>query len=892
MLKKILIGLFVFIVLILGAMVAIPLIFKDELIALAKEQIDNYVDADVAFGDMNVSLFRDFPNLALSIEDIHVVNRAPFAGDTLADIGEIAVSLDIMSVINGEQIVVKGFYLVDPTMNVTVLKDGKANYDIMKASEEAPVEETESTSSTALNVSLQNYGISNANITYDDQAGGIYAKIVDLDHSGGGNFDLEVFDLNTETAIEAITVIMEDATYLNKTSIKADLNLGIDLPNNTYTFKENSVQVNALKLAFNGKVALPDSNTTDLDVTFDAPTTQFKDILSLIPAIYAKDFEDIKADGTIALNGYVKGKLVGESYPAFAVNLNVANANFQYPDLPVGVNDINITASAKSGGGDLDKMVIDVPKFSMKAGSDPFNMTLNVRTPMSDPNLDASLKGKLDLANVKNFYAMADGEDMSGLLDIDVTAKGKLSAIEKERYDQFDAKGAIQVTNLKYNSADVPVPVSVPTLKMTFSSQYVTVDALTAQLGKSDISGKGRIDNLLNYVLADDVLKGSLNVSSNLIDLNEFMADGEETTTTTNEETGEEEMETGANVPAGIDFTLTADMKKVIYDNMELTNVAGKIVVRDETVKITGLQANLLSGKIGIDGTYSTKNTTKPKLNFKMNINQIGVQEAFKTFNTVEKIAPIADNIQGKFSTNFDMTGELGDDLSPDLSTLLANGRVDLNKAKLTGNEVLNQLADKLKIPSLKNLDIPAFWTILKVTNGKVYVEPFDVTVQNIKMNIMGAHGLDNTMDYNILMDVPSELLGPASDLVGNLLAQSPIPGLNANSLPKDVKFKVNLKGETSKPKMTISIVGAGGGTYKDAAMDALKKQQEEAERKIKEELDAQKKKAEEEAKRQLDEAKRKAEEEAKRKQKELEDAAKDKAEEEINKLKDKIKWP
>lgn len=892
MFKKILIGIVVIVVLLLGAMVAIPLIFKDEIIALAKEQIDNYVDADVAFSDMSVSLFRDFPNLALSIEDITVVNRAPFAGDTLADIGEVAVSLDIISVIKGEQIVVKGFYLVDPTLNVKVLKDGKANYDIMKESD-APAEETpEAESSTALNVSLQDYGISNANITYDDKAGNMYAKIVKLDHSGSGNFDLDVFDLNTETAIEAITVIMEDVSYLNKTSIKADLDLGIDLPNNTYTFKENSIQVNALKLSFNGKVALPDSNTTDLDVTFDAPKTQFKDILSLIPTIYAKDFDDIKADGTIALNGYVKGKLVGESYPAFAVNLSVANANFQYPDLPVGVNDINITASAKSGGGDLDKMVIDVPKFSMKAGSDPFNMTLNVRTPISDPNLDASLSGKLDLANVKNFYAMAEGEDMSGLISLDVTAKGRLSDIEKERYSKFDAKGSIQFTSLKYNSADVPVPVSVPTLKMTFSPQYVSIDALEAKLGKSDMSGKGRVDNLLNYLLADDVLKGSLTVNSELIDLNEFMAEGEGTTTTTNEETGEQEVETGANVPAGIDFTLTANMKKVVYDNMDLTNVAGKIIIRDESVRISGLRANLLSGKIGIDGTYSTKNTTKPQLNFKMNIDQIGVQEAFKTFNTVEKIAPIADNIQGKFSTNFDMTGELGDDLSPDMSTLLANGRVDLNQAKLSGNKVLNELADKLKIPSLKNVDIPAFWTILEVTDGKVFVEPFDITVQNIKMNIMGAHGLDNTMDYNIIMDVPSELLGPANQLVGNLLSQSPIPGLNANSLPKDVKFKVNLKGETTKPKMSISIVGAGGGSYKDAAMDALKKQQEEAERKIKEELDAQRKKAEEEAKRQMDAAKKKAEEEAKRKQKELEDAAKKKAEEEANKFKDKIKWP
>lgn len=887
MLKKFFYAITIIFIILIIAVAAIPYIFKDKLVALAKTEINKQVNARVDFGDFGVSIFRDFPNISLTMENLSVVNNAPFEGDTLAFLQELSVGLDIMSVIKGDQIVLKSIELVQPSIQVTVLEDGTASYDIAKTTE-APAEE-ETTESGNLAIQLQYYEIRNANIIYDDRSSQLLATIKSLDHSGSGDFTLDVFELATTTSIQSITVISEGTSYLSGDELNAELNLGIDLPNSTYTFNENTVQLNALKLAFDGKVAMPDSNTIDLDVTFNADKTQFKDILSLIPAIYTQDFEGVKADGSLALNGYAKGKLVRESYPAFALNLSIDNGSFQYPDLPVGINDIQVKASVKNPGGDLDKTVVDIPTFKLKAGSDPFSAVINVRTPISDPNINAVLNGKLDLTNVQNFYPLAEGESLSGNIDLNVTAAGRLSAIEQERYNDFKAEGEVKIVGLKYQSADLP-PVELST-NLSFSPQYAAVSGLNAKVGKSDFNGNGRLDNLIGYALGDDILKGSFTVNSNLVDLNEFMTEEETSaTTTTNETTGETqtEVETGAAVPGNIDFTLNANMKKVIYDNVELTDVKGSIIIRDETVRLSGLKANVLGGSIALTGSYSTKDTKQPKLNFDIIINSVAVQEAYKAFNTIQTIAPIAEQIKGRFSTNFSFSGLLGDDLSPDLSTVLADGRVDLFNAQLSGNKVLNQLADKLKIPSLKNVQIPDFWTVLKVTDGKVLVEPFDVQVNDIKMNIYGAHKLDNTMDYNILMDVPSKLLGPAKDYVGSLLAQSPIPGLNAKSLPEEVKFKVNLLGAISDPKMAISVVGSGGGTYKDAAKDLLDQQRKEAEEKLKEQ--------QEELKRQAEEAKRKAEEEAKKKA----DEAKKKAQEELDKqkddlkdkVKDKIKWP
>lgn len=892
MVRKVIIGFILFIVLTVGALAAIPFIFKEQLLAFAKTQINTYLTAKVDFTDFDVSIFKDFPNISLSLGDVSVINGAPFEGDTLAGIKDVTVSLDIMSVIKGEQYVIRNVALTEPRFRVKVLKDGTANYDIMK-----PTETVDTSSSATPAIEINGYSITDGYIVYDDRAGDVYAEIIDLDHNGKGDFAKDVVDLATQTSIKALTLKSGGVAYLSKAELEAKLDLNLDMPNGKYTFKENTIRLNQLELAFNGWLQTLANDVLDMDLSFAAKKTEFKNILSLLPAIYAKDFESVKTSGSLALDGYAKGKLVGESYPAFALNLKVDNASFQYPDLPVGVSGINILASAKGPGGDLDKVVVDVPKFDFVAGTDPFKMRVNVRTPISDPNIDASLKGKINLDNVKNFYPLAQGETLTGMVDMDVTAKGRLSAINAQRYQDFEAAGALAITNLRYAGPDVPQTVQVDALNMTFTPQVVTLDKLVAKVGRSDFDAVGRLDNLLNYLFAGDVLKGSLTLTSKLIDLNEFMTEESTvtttTTTTSTSNTTTQVETTSADVPADIDFTLTASMARVIYDNMEIKGASGVITIRNETVTISGLKARILDGDLALDGTYSTYKVDRPALDFKFKFTNVDIQQAFKTFNTVEKIMPIADQLQGKFSTQFDMKGSLGDDLSPDLTTLLGEGTVELTGAKLTGNKVLNNLADKFKLPQLKSIDIPKSWTIIKLVNGKIFVEPFDFKFQDIAMNIAGSHSLTNTMDYGMLMDVPSNKMGPAKGLVDGLLAQSPLPGITPAALPDVLRFRIGLTGAMGDPKMDIKLLGKGGSA--SPAKDLVNSQVD----KVKEEFDKQKdaaqkqaeeakRKAEDEAKKQADEAKRKAEEAAKKAQEE----AKRKAEEEAKKLKDKIKKP
>ena len=73
-----------------------------------------------------------------------------------------------------------------------------------------------------------------------------------------------------------------------------------------FTFRENYLTINDLKVNFTGDVTMP-GDDIGTDIKFSSPGTSFKTLLSLIPATYTKDYKDLKADGEFKLSGSAIG---------------------------------------------------------------------------------------------------------------------------------------------------------------------------------------------------------------------------------------------------------------------------------------------------------------------------------------------------------------------------------------------------------------------------------------------------------------------------------------------------------------------------------------------------------------------------------------------------------
>lgn len=921
MFKKVVLFFVVFFVLIVGAVVAIPFVFKDKINVLLKEQINNELKVSVDYSSYDLTILSSFPDFKFLLKDLIVVGQDKFAGDTLAVMKEMNFNLDAMKMYRERELKIHSVYINELNLKTYVLEDSTNSYDILKEKPEEQTTKIDTSSESLINMNFESLIVENSNILYKNDltnqvillknlninAGADYqdskadidgglqlAELLFLSDFGNTKIDLQDLDLDlkgtyfeeklnfdikslaskieyvalqaqqnltinnvtidllgdflnnnlnvvTTTNLASTSFTQEDSKLLNKAKISLVGDIKADLDKKEYAFKQNQLKLNDLVLNYDGTVKMP-TEAIALDLKFNTQQSTFKELLSIIPEKYLVDYKDTKVEGNFNLNGFVKGFYTENNLPDFNIDMGIEKGYFKNNSLPTAVEKINLKANVKNTNNKID---LDIPNAVFTIENEPINFSLKMLDVQNDAFVDLKAKGKMDLEKVPEFYKIEDLNKIDGDLDMDITFKGKLSDVEKKNFKNVDFQGDMKIADMIYDSKATEMPLKVKKLNLDFSPQYANLTNLDMTYGKSDIKATGKLENVINYVLSDGTITGVLNINSQKIDLTELMGDEEPSTTSTQAKSTESK---ATRVPDRINFTTNATINEILYDNIVLTKVNGNIVLKNEEVKINSVSANMLGGNAKINGAYSTKEPGKPVIDFKYDVKGFDINQTFKQVNTIQQIAPIAQYLDGKFSSSFSFNSLLEDDFMPDMSMLNGLGNVNISYASFLNFPVFQSISNAIKVPML-NLDkasIKNAWTAFKIRDGKVDVEPFDYAYQDIKMKVQGSNGFDKSIDYTMAVTVPSDKFGGAASVANNWLSKQKIPLLNL-SVPKNITFHLNLSGFLQNPKVKILKVTSDGSDkgVVEQVTDGIKdKAKEEAEKLRKEAEDRARKEA------------------------------------------------
>jgi uncharacterized protein involved in outer membrane biogenesis len=802
--KRILLSIGVLLLLLIATAVIIPVFFKDKIMAVVKKQMNEQLNATADFKDVDISVLRSFPRLTVTISGLSIVGRDEFKSDTLIAAEGIDVALDLMKAINGSYDILN-IGVNSARIHAIVLEEGKANWDITKPSAEtAPT-----TESAPFAMKLRKYSIEKTFIEYDDRQGKMHAIIYNLNHSGSGDFTSDAFTLSTNTTADAITFMNGGVPYLNKVKTSVDLDLQIDNKASKYTFNTEKIQLNGLKLYTKGFVQMPDTSNIIMDVQFGTPSNDFKDILSLVPGIYTADFKDVKTTGKLALSGFVKGTYNSKQLPAYMLNLAIQDGSFQYPALPQKVSNIQVDLKVVNPDGITDHTVVDLKKCHIDLGSEPFDLRLLMKTPVSDQWIDAAANGHIDLSRMGQFVTLEAGTKIAGEITADVAVIGSMAQAQKKQFDKIDAKGSIAIKDLSYKSKDYPDGVNIYSLLLTFTPRNVTVANLRGQYMTTNFSGTGSVDNMLGYYLNNESLTGTFSLMADQVDVNKFMG----TEPAPAETTAAAPATDPFVVPSNLDVELKTTVGTVKYDNIVMTNVSGGLAVRNETVYLKDISGKALDGMLKMSGTYSTKRDKKhPDIAFDYSVQNVDIQKTFSSFETVQKMMPSAKYMSGKITSNLGMTGKLGPDMSPDMNSLSGKGDLLVLGGVLSNFPVTEQLVEKLKLSQFKTIALKDMKIFFSFENGRVTVEPYKMKIGNdIEAEIAGSHGFDQTLKYGANIVVPRALMGSAGNaVVNNLVSQAAGKGIPI-TLGEKINFTVNITGTTTKPKVETDLKNVAG---------------------------------------------------------------------------------
>ncbi|UPT69394.1 MAG: AsmA family protein [Flavobacterium sp. JAD_PAG50586_2] len=786
MLKKILKIVGIVLLLLVISAFAIPYFFKDQIKARILTAINEKVDAKVAFADADLSLFRNFPNASVSIEKLSIINKAPFEGDTLVSVGELDLKMSIKELFNDENepMNIDGISSANGLINIIIDKNGIGNYDIAIKEDK----KGDDGKSKPLSLKIKEYSVENFKFKFTDEKSKMRLVLDSINHEGTGDFASSKLDLTTKTTT-TVSLDMDKANYMKNVKLSLDAILGIDLDNKKYTFKENKAKINELPLEFDGFIQIVEAGQ-QYDLKFKTPTSSFKNFLGLIPAQYSSNLKDVKTSGDFTVAGFAKGLFSETSVPKFNIKIASNNASFQYPNLPKSVQNIVIDTKIINETGVMNDTYINLDKLTFQIDQDVFNAKANIRNVAENPLVNAALKGTINLANLTKAYPIKLDKPLTGILKADVTTAFDMQSVEKSDYARIKNAGTIDLTGFNYTD-DAGKTMKISKALVSFDPSRVNLKQFNATTGNTDLAVNGVLENFYGFVFKNQELKGNFNLSSNQLAVNDFMTSG------TAEKKEAAKPKEAMKIPAFLNCTLNAKANTVLYDNLVLKNVSGRIIIKDQKATLENGKTDIFGGSIAFNGDVSTKEKVS-KFNMDLGLNGVDIAQTFTQLEMMKKIAPIAGIINGKLNSKIKLSGNLKDkEMTPDLNSITGDllGQLLSTTVNSSNSALLNRLDDKLGFIDLKKLNLNDLKAALTFKDGKVNIKPFDIKYQDIKATIGGTHGFDQIMNYNVKFDVPAKYLGTEiNNLIGRL---TPADAKKFESVPINAILTGNFKNPT-----------------------------------------------------------------------------------------------
>jgi hypothetical protein len=807
--RKVLIATGALLALVVVLLALLPVLFSDRVEARVKTEVNRSLAARVDWRGASLGFFRNFPNLTLTLDDLTSVGVGKFDGDTLAAVRQLRVVLDVATALgsalgSSAPVIVRAVQLDRPRLSLIALEDGTANWDITKKDPDAPEPE----GGKPLAISLRRFAIDAGNITLDNRPARLRASLIGLDQTLSGDFGAEQLTVETRAHADSVTVEFAGIPYLSRTRLDLTLDAAADLAKRSFALKPGSgVRLNDLLLAMSGSVAKPGENLV-LDLAFGAPKTDFKHILSLVPAVYAKDFHTVQTTGALALNGRVKGEYGDKAFPSLSLRTKVDNATFRYPDLPLPARDIFLDLAITNPGGSSDNTVVNLSRLHVVLGKNPIDAALVLRTPISDPDVDARFNGTIDLADLRRTVKLDKVNELKGSISADAAVRSRMSWVDKGEYDRVAARGTVDIRDFAVKSQALPRPLSIQEASLQLAPRRAELKSFTGTVGRSDLQASGYLDNLLGYMLRDDDLRGSATLSSRVFDLNEWRSDEGELSV--------------IPVPPKVDFALEAQVGRLLYDKLTMTNARGRLRVKDQRLTLENFAVNTLGGEIDLNGFYETTVPAKPLFDVGVKLQKIDIPSAAQQLTTVRLFAPVARYARGTFSADLRVNGGLGKNMMPLYQQLTGNGNIQTSQVAITDFPALDKLASVTKLNILDDPTLRAISSRFEIRDGRLFVQPFAVPIAGTTLTVTGSNGLDQTLQYNLGLRVPRSLLsGDANQALGGLLSKAAGTGFDVQAAP-EIPLGIQLTGTVTNPSVKVDLASAGE-TVTQAAGQALK---------------------------------------------------------------------
>ena len=847
-------------------LILLPIVFADTITEKVKVLANKNLEGKLNFNDSELSFFKHFPSLTLTLHEFNLNGSKPFKNKSLISAKEIGFGIDVWSAVFGNQTQIEEIFLENAKINIQVNRKGEANYNIYKSN---PKENN--TASESASLELENIQINNSELVYNDKSTKINIEAKGFNYKGKGDLLKANFNLKTSARIDSLSFVYDQKEYLKNKKVKANLITKINTNSLSFVFEKNDLVINQLPVEFTGFFDFL-KNGYQMDFKLKTENSDLEDLFTALPAEYVSWMNETKMKGTTSAFLTLKGKYIASEKlsPELNFNIKVRDGYVKHSKAPYPVEDIFLNLDTKLPNLDinllkirLDSLYFDVNKNKLSAVliSDGFGKKITIDSkikskldlsfvsnalqvpnfklagnldadiiskgnfnkedkkfpitkgnfelkngliqtayypkPIQNINLKASLnsptgdfkdasfilsptnftfegesfnmkasfinfddinynikaKGTLNVARIYKVFSQK-GLDIDGYIKADVNLAGKQSDATNGNLSNLKNSGTLEVKNIKTTSNYLVKPFLIENGLFKFNQDKINFSNFNGKYGASDITMNGNLENVINFVLSENqILKGNFNLTSNFLNINEFIPTITEETD--DEKTAKTEISGVVEIPNNLDVTIQTNALKTKYDDITIDNLRGNLLIQNGSLKLTNGNLGIIGATAKMDAFYKNEGTQKAYFDYKINASEFDIKRAYNEIKIFREIVTAAESAEGIVGLNYSIKGVLNNKMEPVMPSLEGSGTLSVKKVKMKGFKLLNVVSSKTENPDIKDPDVTKVDIKTTIKNNIVTIERFKFKVAGFRLRFEGQTSLDGKLNLKMRIGLP-----------------------------------------------------------------------------------------------------------------------------------------
>lgn len=485
-------------------------------------------------------------------------------------------------------------------------------------------------------------------------------------------------------------------------------------------------------------------------ITIDSKVKSKLDLAFLSNALQIPNF---KLAGNLDADIVSKGNYSKEDkkFPITKGHFEIKNGLIQTAYYPKPIQNINLKANLNSTTGDFKDASFVLSPANFTFEGEPFNLNASFKN-FDDINYDVKAKGTLNVARIYKVFSQK-GLDVDGFIKANLSLAGKQSDASNGRIGNLKNSGTLEVKNIKTTSDYLAKPFLIENGLFTFNQDKMNFSNFNGKYGTSDISMNGNLENVINFVLSENqILKGSFNLTSNFLNINEFIPT---TTYETDEEAEKTEVSGVVEIPTNLNVAIQTNAAKTQYDDVTIENLRGNILIQNGILKLSNGTLGIIGATAKMDAMYKNEGTQKAYFDYRINASEFDIKRAYNEIKMFREIVTAAESAEGIVGLNYSIKGVLNNQMEPVMPSLEGSGTLSVKKVKMKGFKLLNVVSSKTENPDIKDPDISAVNIKTTIKNNIVTIERFKFKVAGFRLRFEGETSLDGKLNLKMRVGLP-----------------------------------------------------------------------------------------------------------------------------------------